>query len=250
VSGEERPQNVYDDPAFFAGYSGLERFGAGWDRAMEQPIFLSLLPDPTGRRVLDLGCGVGQLAHHLAGAGAAEVVGLDLSERMLGLARAERAHPRVDYRLGSIEEADFPPERFDLIVSALAFHYVRDYRALVGRIATWLAPGGALVFSTEHPIYTARGSDDGWIVDADGRRQSWAIDHYHDEGAREHTWFVAGVRRYHRTVATLINGLIEAGLAIRRVVEPAPSEEWLRDRPRMSDERRRPMFLLVRADRP
>jgi SAM-dependent methyltransferase len=247
VASDDRPQNVYDDPAFFAGYSRMERFGVGWDRAMEQPTFLALLPDPTGRRVLDLGCGAGQLAFHLAEAGAAEVVALDLSEQMLALARAERPHALVSYRREAIETADFPPERFDLVVSSLAFHYVRDYRGLAGRIASWLAPAGVLVFSTEHPIYTARGSADGWVVDGDGRRLAWSLDDYAQEGPREHDWFVPGVRRYHRSLATLLNGLIEAGLAIERVVEPVPSDEWLRERPQAVDERRRPMFLLVRA---
>ena len=54
------PQNIYDDPRFFAGYATLERFGAGWERAMELPDFLGLLPGLSGRRVLDLGCGAGQ----------------------------------------------------------------------------------------------------------------------------------------------------------------------------------------------
>jgi SAM-dependent methyltransferase len=66
---EDAPQNVYDDPQFFAGYATLERFGAGWERAMELPDFLGLLPEPGGRRVLDLGCGAGQLALHLARSG-------------------------------------------------------------------------------------------------------------------------------------------------------------------------------------
>ena len=155
------PQNIYDDPRFFAGYATLERFGAGWERAMELPDFLGLLPGLSGRRVLDLGCGAGQLTLHLARSGASEVLGIDVSERMLGLARTERAHPRVTYLRQSMEETDFPPARFDLVVSSLAFHYVRDYRGLVGRIGRWLAPGGVLVFSTEHPIYTARASDRG-----------------------------------------------------------------------------------------
>ena len=127
-------------------------------------------PTSHGRRVLDLGCGAGQLAHHLATAGAAEVVGVDVSERMLALARAEWAHPRVTYRREAIEEVAFPPARFDLVVSSLAFHYVDDYAGLIARIAGWLAPGGVLVYSTEHPIFTARLPDGGWVLDAAGRR--------------------------------------------------------------------------------
>jgi len=54
----------------------------------------------------------------------------------------------------------------------------------------------------------------------------------------------------HRTFATLINGLLDAGLVIERVVEPMPDEPWLRSHPQAGDERRRPMFLLVRARKP
>jgi 2-polyprenyl-3-methyl-5-hydroxy-6-metoxy-1,4-benzoquinol methylase len=214
---------------------------------MEHSDFVDLLGDVSGRRVLDLGCGAGQLALYLAEAGAAEVMGIDASQRMLDVARTRRAHPRISYRQTSMEDADFSAGAFDLVVSSLALHYVHDYAGLVGRIARWLAPGGLLVFSTEHPIYTARGSADGWVIGTEGTPIVWAIDHYAEEGLREHRWFVPGVRRYHRTIATLLNGLIDAGLVIERVMEPAPSDTWLRDRPQDADERRRPMFLLVRA---
>ena len=243
------PQNVYDDPGFFAGYSTLERFGAGWTRAMEHGVLLSLLPDVGGRRVLDLGCGAGQLAHHLATRGAAEVTGVDVSERMLALARAEFAHPRVTYTRAALEDVEFAASRFDLVVSVLAFHYVDDYAGLVRRIARWLAPGGVLVYSTEHPIYTARLPGEGWVVDEAGRRTGWSLDRYGEEGAREERWFVPGVRKVHRTFATLMNGVLDAGLVLERLVEPMPDEQWLRDHPEATDECRRPMFLLVRASR-
>jgi SAM-dependent methyltransferase len=249
MSSDESPQNIYDDPQFFAGYSSLARFGAGWHMALEQPIFLGLLPPAAGRRVLDLGCGAGQLAFHLAEAGAAEVIGIDISEHMLALARAERAHPRVTYRLEPIEDSQFPADAFDLVVSSLAFHYVQDYRRLIQNIGRWLAPGGTLVFSTEHPLYTARLPRQGWVLDDAGRRVGWSIDHYAREGAREEVWFVRGVRKYHRTLSTLLNELIDAGLSIERIVEPSPSEERLQTHPREADESRRPMFLLVRAAR-
>jgi SAM-dependent methyltransferase len=247
---DDRPQNVYDDPQFFAGYSQLDRFQSRWGGAIEHAGFSELLGDVSGRRALDLGCGAGQLAFYLAEAGAAEVVGIDASERMLEVARARAAHPRVSYRRATMEDADFADGAFDLVVSSLALHYVRDYAGLVRRIARWLRPGGRLVFSTEHPIYTARASAEGWVVGPDGTRTAWALDRYAEEGPREHRWFVPGVRRYHRTLATLLNGLIDAGLAIERVVEPAPGDDWLRERPEHADERRRPMFLLVRAAKP
>lgn len=244
------PQNIYDDAQFFAGYAELERFGAEWTGAMEHRDFLGLLPDVSGLRVLDLGCGAGQLALHVAEAGAAEVIGVDISERMLGEAEADRGHPRVTYRREALEAAAFPPERFELVVSSLAFHYVEDYPELVRRIASWLTPGGILVFSTEHPIYTARDPSDGWVHDGDGAGTHWALDDYAEEGPREYRWFVDGVQKYHRTMATLVNGLIDAGLVVERLVEPIPSEDALRRHPDWVQERRRPTFLLIRARKP
>ena len=245
-----RPQNVYDDPDFFAGYSRLERFGKAWGTAYEHEGFMALLPETSGSRVLDLGCGAGQLALHLAEADAAEVIGLDLSEQMLEIARAERAHTRVTYLQASMEEAAFPPGRFELVVSSLAFHYVDDYPGLVRRIATWLVPGGVLVFSTEHPVFLARAPGDAWVRDVDGEPLYWTIDRYGAEGLREQSWFRDGVQKFHRTFSTLLNGLLDAGLVIERVVEPMPDDEMLRRRPDWIHELKRPTFLLVRARKP
>jgi SAM-dependent methyltransferase len=244
---DEPPQNIYDDPAFFAAYSQLERFGAGWTKAFEHASFMALLPDVTGQRVIDLGCGTGRLAHHLAMSGAAEVIGVDLSERMLALARAECSHPRLTYRRESIETVALPPERFELVVSSMAFHYVADYQRLCRRIASTLVQGGQLVFSTEHPVYLSRASSDGWIPDANNQPLHWALDRYDQEGRREETWLAAGVRKYHRRLETLLNGLIEAGLSIERVLEPRPDDTMLRRRPDWVHEGRRPFCLLVRA---
>jgi len=244
------PQNIYDDPEFFAGYATLERFGAGWERAAELADLLSLLPDVRDRRVLDLGCGAGQLARYLATLGAADVLGVDLSERMLELARSQWAHERVSYVREAVEDVTFPTGRFDLVVSSLVLHYVDDYCGLIARIAEWLTPGGHLVYSTEHPIFTARLPGDGWVLDDAGQRARWAVDRYSDEGAREETWFVSGVRKVHRTMATLINGLVDGGLVVERVIEPVPGKEWLDRHPDAQHERRRPVFLLIRARKP
>jgi hypothetical protein len=104
--------------------------------------------------------------------------------------------------------------------------------------------GGRLVFSTEHPIYAARSTYDGWVDGA-----GWAIDDYAVEGPREREWFVGGVRRHHRMLSTLLNGLIAAGFVVERVEESWPTEDWVRDHPEHAEELRRPMFILVQAER-
>ncbi len=75
-------QNIYDDPEFFAGYSRLPRSLDGLDGAPEWPALRAMLPPLRGRRVLDLGCGFGWFSRWARQQGAAQVMGLDVSEKL------------------------------------------------------------------------------------------------------------------------------------------------------------------------
>jgi 2-polyprenyl-3-methyl-5-hydroxy-6-metoxy-1,4-benzoquinol methylase len=250
MADDGAPQNIYDDPDFLAGYSKLPRFGSGWADAFEHDDLLSLLPEAPGKRVLDLGCGTGQLARYLAEAGASEVIAIDLSEKMLEIAAAEYGHLRVTYQRAAIEDVRFPPDRFELVVSSLAFHYVEDYGALLRRIDEWLTPGGILVFSTEHPVFLAVDPEGGWVRDENRKPLHWKLENYGLEGLREQTWFVSGVRKYHRMMATLVNGVVDAGLVLERMIEPTPTAEQLQQHPHWVQELHRPTFALFRARKP
>ena len=87
------PQNIYDRPEFFDGYSRMDRSVRGLDGAPEWPAMRALLPDLRDKRILDLGCGFGWFARWAVEQGAASVLGVDLSENMLARARAETADP-------------------------------------------------------------------------------------------------------------------------------------------------------------
>ncbi len=156
------------------------------------------------------------------------------------LALAHEVAPEAELVRAPIETADLPDAAFDLVLSSLALHYAPDWNAVCGSVARWLRPGGTFLFSTEHPIPASRQGDVGWCLAPDGERRHWAVDGDFAEGLREREWLVPGVRTYHRTLATLLNGLLDAGLAIDRVSEgllPPGRPEY----------ERVPDFLFVRA---
>lgn len=240
-------QNVYDKPEFFAGYSQLRRSVHGLDGAPEWPAIRAMLPDLAGKRVVDLGCGFGWFARWAKEQGAAHVLGLDLSEKMIARATADTAGAGVDYAIADLDTLELPGASFDLAYSSLAFHYVEDFGRLARAVHAGLAPGGDFVFTIEHPIYMAP-AHPGWLVATDGRK-SWPIDGYSIEGARTTDWLTKGVVKHHRTLATTLNTLIGAGFSISRVDEWKPTAAQIAEIPDLAEEVERPMLLLVAARR-
>jgi SAM-dependent methyltransferase len=240
-------QNVYDTPDFFEGYSQLGRSVHGLAGAAEWPVIQTLLPDLIGMRVVDLGCGFGWFSRFAAGEGAASVLGLDLSENMIAKARAENAHAAITYEIADLERTELRPSAFDLAYSSLAFHYLEDFGRLVAQVHAALVPGGKFVFTIEHPIYMASARP-GWRTDEAGQRY-WPVDGYSVEGRRTTDWLAKGVVKYHRTIATTLNALIDGGFAIRRVVEWHPSPDEVTANPALAEELDRPMILMVSAER-
>lgn len=241
-------QNIYDDPEFFAAYGQLPRSLQGLDGAGEWPVLRALLPDMAGLRVLDLGCGYGWFCRWARSEGAEQVLGVDVSERMLERARSMTWDDGIAYARADLEGFAPPRTAFDLIYSSLALHYVENLGGLMAKVRNALVPGGRLVFSVEHPIFTAPTRQD-WIEDEDGRR-TWQLDAYGVEGPRRTNWLADGVIKQHRKLATYINMLVDLGLAIVHVEEWGPSDADLEEHPDWKDERERPPFLFISARRP
>jgi SAM-dependent methyltransferase len=239
-------QNIYDRPEFFEGYSRLGRSLEGLDGAAEWPAIRAMLPDLRGLRIIDLGCGFGWFARFAREQGAASVLGLDLSEKMLAQAKAIH-DPGIIYERADLERLELAEASFDLAYSSLALHYVEDAARLFATMHGALAPGGHLVFSTEHPIYMAP-SRPQWSIDSEGRK-SWPLDRYLVEGPRVTDWLAKGVVKYHRTIGTTLTLLIRCGFTIRHVEEFCPTPQQIAARPELEEELERPMFLLVAAYR-
>jgi SAM-dependent methyltransferase len=240
-------QNIYDNDEFFAGYSRLPRSVGGLDDAPEWPALRALLPDLHGRKVVDLGCGFGWFCRWARENGAAQVLGVDVSEKMLAQARATTSDTEITYTRADMERLELAPAAFDVVYSSLALHYIANLDILLSQVHRSLVEGGSLVFSVEHPIYTAP-ADPNWFVAATGRKV-WPVDRYLDEGPRSTDWLAKGVIKQHRTLATYLNAILRSGFALRHVEEWGPTEEQIAARPQFADEHQRPPFLLVAARR-
>lgn len=240
-------QNIYDDAAFFEGYRRIREKPSNANDLVETPALFQLLPDVRGKAVIDLGCGAGGHCRRLVEAGAREVVGVDISEKMLAAARAENADPHIEYRRLAMEDVAAVGRRFDVAVSSLAVHYVENFAALARDVRALLNPGGWFVFSQEHPLNTCFTTGERWTRDENGNKLYANISNYSVDGARDSTWFVDGVRKYHRTFASIVNALVAAGFIVERLVEPVPGAAVLEKYPDHADERHKPDFLLVRA---
>jgi SAM-dependent methyltransferase len=235
-------QNIYDDDAFFAGYSKLRRSVEGLAGAPEWPALRAMLPPLAGAHVLDLGCGFGWFCRFAAGEGAAEILGVDLSENMLAEARI--AGGPIAYTRADLETLPIAPGAWDVIYSSLTLHYIADLAGLIGRIAAGLRPGGRFVASVEHPIFTAPTAP-GWHS-TDGQ-QSWKLNAYLCEGPRTTNWFAPGVIKQHRTTGTYTTLLLQSGLTLTHLEEWGPSPAQIAETPAWAAERDRPPFLLLAA---
>ncbi len=146
----------------------------------------------------------------------------------------------------SIEDIDYEKNSFDVVISSLAFHYIKSFEDICKKVNRCLSNGGNFVFSVEHPVFTACGNQD-WYYDEEGSKLHWPIDNYFMEGIRKSSFLGKDVMKYHKTLTTYINGLIINGFEITNLIEPMPEETMLVDNIEMQDELRRPMMLIISA---
>jgi SAM-dependent methyltransferase len=169
---------------------------------------LDLLGDIDGSRVLDAGCGEGYLARALAARGA-HVTGIDLSARLIALARARDPGGIIDYRVADLSQP-LPATAglFDAAASYLVLNDVLDYHGFAATLAASLAPGGRLVLALNNP-YSA--VTDGHVTD------------YFDSGAvsRYRGLWEMGIRACyrHRTLENYLDAFHAGGLRLAKLAD-------------------------------
>src|SRR5699024_7098097 len=131
-------QNIYDNPTFFRDYTALRESGRTYNDFIEQPSIKSMIPNLKGKIVLDLGCGDGHFSKYCIKNGAQKVIGIDISNNMIERAKEINGDDNIEFKCMPMEDLNFTDQKFDLIISSLSVHYVKDYSALIQKINGFL----------------------------------------------------------------------------------------------------------------
>jgi 2-polyprenyl-3-methyl-5-hydroxy-6-metoxy-1,4-benzoquinol methylase len=181
--------------------------------------FLQAVGDVAGLTVLDAGCGEGYLSRILARRGA-EVTGIDISPRLVELARDKGPDGRITYLVADLSQP-LPAyqEHFDLVASYFVLNDVYDYRGFLATLASALKPAGRLVLFLNNPYSLVVRSHVTDYFAASGEALPYRG--LTEEGVKVHFW--------HRTLEEYLAASLATGLQLQQLVDvPTPEGSFKR----------------------
>jgi SAM-dependent methyltransferase len=194
-------------------------FTGGVDAEYEEQILPLVDAHVVGaRRVLDVGCGEGQVARRVTGLGA-EAVGLDPTVAQLTVARQRAGGPVYGRAIaGALPVRD---GAFDAVVVCLVLEHVDPFEPAIAEIARVLEPDGRFVLFLNHPLLQT--PDSGLVVDHDLDERYWRVGPYlPDDRAMEEVAPGVDLPFLHRPLHRYVNCMSEHGLLVEHMDEPAP----------------------------
>jgi SAM-dependent methyltransferase len=199
------------------------------------------------RRILDVGCGEGQVSR-LAGLmdGVDWVVGVDPTWNQITVAATRGG--ATGFVRSAAEQLPFADSSFDAVVTCLVFEHVAAVDAAIAEVARVLAAGGRFCFFLNHPLLQT--PDSGWIDDRmlDPPEQYWRIGPYLLESDMvEEVEPGVHIRFFHRPLSRYVNALAAHGLLVERMEESAPPPGFLALAPEYVDAGTVPRLLYLRV---
>lgn len=212
----EHNMNHCDDPDFFTAYAQMSRSQQGLPGAGEWHQLESLFLVLAGKDALVLGCGHGWHCKYAADQGTANVLGIDMSEKMIAEAVKRNAADCITYRVCSLLDYNYPANTYDLVISNLVLHYVGDLDVFYRRVYDTPRPRDVFLMNIEQPTFTAGVHQH---FSADG---TWPVDNYYYPRERQTDFLWHTITKYHHTLTQILMNLIHAGFHLDTVEEAMP----------------------------
>ncbi|EFD92401.1 MAG: Methyltransferase type 11 [Candidatus Parvarchaeum acidophilus ARMAN-5] len=180
---------------------------------------LHLLGDIKKKRILELGCGAGQVSIALAKEGGV-CTGIDISEKQIAKAikNAKSEGVNVNFVImpfSSIKK--LLKTKFDIVISVMALQYCYNLKKLFADVNNLLNANGLFIFSLEHPFYLSINPNNLKLTEK-----------YSLEGLKKDKSDTGEYIYFHRKLSTIINFLVSSGFSLENVLEPIekPDKIW------------------------
>lgn len=202
----------------------------------ERPAMMKLLPpNVQNMKILDAGCAAGWYSHQFVNLGA-EVIAADLSPEMVAATKRRTGNKVKVYCLNLEERLPFENGSFDLIVSSLVLHYIKDWNRTFKEFRRILKPGGKLLFSVHHPFMDFKLSQNNDYFDTENIVDEW------EKGGK-----IIEVPFYRRAFQEIINTTLDY-FQIDKMIEPQPTEKFKKIEPDKYEKlMKNPHFLIMKV---
>jgi len=223
-------------------------FTEGADAEYEEQILPLIVTELAGAaRVLDVGCGEGQVSRLAAARlGTDLVVGVDPTHAQV--VEAHRRGGLVSYGRADAAALPFSDGSFDAAVACLVFEHIDEVDRAIAEVGRVLRPGGRFLFLLNHPLLQTPGS--GWIDDTILEEQYWRIGPYLTEDhTLEEVEKGVWIPFIHRPLSRYVNALAAAGLYVTWMGEPAPPPGFLARAAEYRDAATIPRLLALRTEK-
>ena len=237
--------SAYNDDKFFENYIARRNREESPNNIIEKPILLELIGDVKGIKVLDLGCGDAKFGVELLQKGCITYDGVEGSENMVREAIKNLKGTEGEVHLTSIENWSFHKEKYDLVVSRLALHYLAELKDIFQKIFNSLTDNGKFIFTVQHPVLTSSIKS----ATASSSKSDWIVDDYFNSGKRVEPWIDKQVVKYHRTFEEYYQLLKLAGFKIDDVREGTPKVEKFSSENEYKRRMRIPLFLIFACEK-
>lgn len=236
---EYRGASAYDQEDFLNNYMKRRERKDSPNNEIEGPIIKELIGDVRDKNILDLGCGDASFGKELFKQGAASYTGVEGSEQMAASAKIQLSGVDGTIIHDAMESFRYPSNKFDIVTSRFAIHYVSDISSLFQNVHHTLKDNGKFVFSVQHPLTTSS-----FISKQTGdKRESWIVDDYFIEGERKEPWLGEIVIKHHRTIEQYFKVLTKSNFSIIDLREGTPKREHFSNDEEFTRRQRIPVIL-------
>lgn len=238
----------------------------GYDRCRDlinSPAFFKMIPQISGLKGLDIGCGEGYNTR-IAAKNGAKMTAIDISKVFIKYAKeSEQEEPLgIKYKVASGTELPFTDNHFDFAMATMSLMDMAENEKAISEACRVIRPDGFFQFSIIHPCFA--GNDFDWVRNEEGKKTGFIVRNYFKKYDGEFEEWIFGaapkeitekmrkfrIPRFTRTLSEWLNLLVETGFILEKFCEPSVDDERLKKYPEEYDSRIIPWFLIIRCRKP